>query len=101
MLANVLTVEDEEAVQTELKELQQEAVRRFCFLHLASLICKSMQVAEDDVEPRLELPSVPTAEPVSAIPDGECSAVSLLQPCFDMFSAHHRATSKERVPVAA
>ncbi|GBE77869.1 Vacuolar protein sorting-associated protein [Sparassis crispa] len=55
MLANNLTVEDEEAVQTELRELQREAI------------------GKPDMLP--ELPSAPTAEPVAAPPAEEASRV--------------------------
>ena len=48
MLANNLTAEDEDAVQNELRELQEQAIR--------------------DAQPEKEvsLPSAPTEEPVSA-----------------------------------
>ncbi|KAI1793857.1 Snf7 family [Ganoderma leucocontextum] len=65
MLANSLTVEDEEAVQAELRELQLETVRF-------------------DAERPIQLPSVPTEEPVSLVKGPEL-----------------QTQERERVPVAA
>jgi len=71
MLVNNLTIEDEEAVQTELQVLQREAVEA---------------QAASDVDWRVELPSPPTAEPVHNIPSAEEQAPT---------------SEKGRVPVAA
>ncbi|OBZ79583.1 Charged multivesicular body protein 6 [Grifola frondosa] len=51
MLANTLTLEEEESVQAELKTLQREAI------------------GVEHPEPSIKLPSVPTTEPVVAVPE--------------------------------
>ena len=62
MLANTLSVEDEESVQAELLELQREAVRsRY---HVTSRLSWSLlQLGEVPAKP-VQLPSVPHTAPV-------------------------------------
>ncbi|KZT05880.1 uncharacterized protein LAESUDRAFT_743639 [Laetiporus sulphureus 93-53] len=54
-LTNSLTVEEEEAVQVELQVLQREATG-------------------EQTQPPIELPSVPSREPVAAVPEGAAEA---------------------------
>lgn len=64
MLANTLSVEDEEAVQAELLELQREAVRnRLPCDQSSSLIPMVLQLGEAQKKP-VQLPSVPHTAPV-------------------------------------
>jgi hypothetical protein len=83
MLANNLTLDDEEAVQEELAALQKEAVRaHFC----SFLSCPPMstdhfghlyKITQQNPmpEPILKLPDVPQSEPV--VPEGEHAASGL------------------------
>ena len=81
MLANNLTVADEEAVQAELLEMQREAVR---LLPLTPLDTRSLnqqlrQLGEvPEVVKPLDLPVVPQTEPrpVAVEPEGQCSALT-------------------------
>lgn len=69
MLANTLTVEDEESVQDELKALQQEAV---CSSLFASSVLEfnlvSIQRGEEEPQKPIVLPSVPETKPQPATP---------------------------------
>jgi charged multivesicular body protein 6 len=51
MLSNNLTLDDEDAVQAELKELQAEVVH-------------NVQIEKAAPEQKIQLPSVPTTKPV-------------------------------------
>lgn len=78
MLANSLTVEDEEAVQAELRELQLETV---CFgnyldsRHIPQLFA---QLGVQDAERPIRLPSVPTEEPVGPVRSKESSRICIV-----------------------
>lgn len=63
MLANTLSVEDEEAVQNELLELQREAVSTHLSFPWDWTGIVSSQLGEAPEKP-LDLPSVPNEEPV-------------------------------------
>ena len=63
MLSNTLTVEDEEAVQAELRELQREAVRISSQVTNSRFHVPTFQLGEVAQE-SVDLPSVPTTEPV-------------------------------------
>lgn len=82
MLANNLTVADEEAVQAELLEMQREAVR---LLPLTPLDTKSLKQqlrqlgeVQPEVAKPLDLPAVPQTEPrpVAVEPEGQCSVLT-------------------------
>ena len=67
MLANNLTAEDEDAVQAELRQLQQAEVvstRNTLSFSARLTLCVSQQHAEDVLEPST-LPSVPLNRPVA------------------------------------
>lgn len=69
MLANTLTAEDEDAVQAELRQLQQEAVRAFLSTGLNVTLIQSQLGVRTSME-RTELPSVPTGKPASKDTEG-------------------------------
>lgn len=68
MLANNLTADDEDAVQEELRQLQQEAVRPSRSTKYASMLIASQ--IDDQALDTDRLPSVPGAEPVSHPAEG-------------------------------
>ena len=100
MLANNLTVEGEEAVQAELKELEREAVRLTQYLVIIifdMFICS--QLGEDQLS---ELPSVPTKKPTED--DREGKVKSLIQIIANFVVAEEVTPieeNRERIPVAA
>ena len=63
MLANSLTLEDEEAVQAELRELQLETVSPISSWLATPLI--ALKLGVKDSERPITLPSVPQEAPVS------------------------------------
>lgn len=62
MLAGSLSLEDEEAVQAELQQLQLQTVRRMSTTR--GLILMILQLEVSDERP-IDLPSVPTEEPAT------------------------------------
>lgn len=69
MLANTLSVEDEEAVQAELRELQAEAVS-VNVLRNVNHAQNAIQDVEETERP-ITLPSVPETAPVSKVQEGK------------------------------
>lgn len=63
MLANNLTVEDEESVQAELLELQREAVSKMPYPQSPGPTQLHLQLGEQAPERPIHLPSAPTAQP--------------------------------------
>ena len=68
MLSNNLSLDEEEAVQKELLELQQDIVRQ----HLSSSLNDPhiLQATESKVPLDIELPSIPSSKPI-ARPKGQ------------------------------
>lgn len=63
MLSNNLTLDEEDAVQAELRELQDNIVRSTWLLGIFNLIFVKLREAQPFHD--LDLPTAPTAEPVS------------------------------------
>ena len=66
MLSNTLTLDEEDAVQEELRQLQEDAVRGFslsCSSHLIVFLLLQLREAKPDRP--INLPSVPSAEPIT------------------------------------
>jgi hypothetical protein len=69
MLANNLSLDDEEAVQAELKELQEQAVS-FNFHSPISVHHRFYQLRSSNTESAISLPSVPDTKPAVYTPPG-------------------------------
>lgn len=67
MLANNLTAEDEDEVQAELKALQREAVCARIRFEWPELI---VPLQSGETKQDIKLPSAPTQEPVTKVPEG-------------------------------
>lgn len=70
MLSNNLTLDEEDAVQAELRELQADVVSQALLMNLFCSISFLLQIQESRPEKQIELPTVPTSEPVTIQPDG-------------------------------
>lgn len=75
MLAGSLSLEDEEAVQAELQQLQLQTVGRMSIT--GGLVLMILQLEVSDERP-IDLPSVPTEEPATPA-KGKISCEPLLQ----------------------
>lgn len=100
MLAGSLSLEDEEAVQAELQQLQLQTVRHISITR--GLVLMILQLEVSDERP-IDLPSVPTAEPATPA-KGKifCETLPLLL-TYDALAPEPESRSQEteRVPVAA
>jgi charged multivesicular body protein 6 len=74
-LANQLTLEEEDAVQAELMELQAASVS-FLISHGIGTVRTDVELQLEREEPVLKdrLPSVPTEQPAIAETEGRCNA---------------------------
>lgn len=77
MLANNLSLDDEEAAQAELKELQEQAVS-FNIHSTPSVHYSFCQLRSSNTEPGISLPAVPNTKPVVYTPPGIYSCHKLL-----------------------
>lgn len=79
LLADQLSLEEEDAVQAELQELQKQSVSPPALL-LMSCVARPFQVAKQ-VELK-ELPSVPTEQPILVNSPGEYHIPPLCETCY-------------------
>ena len=70
MLSNHLTLDDEDAVQAELRELQAESVSQKWVTEL-SVLTYSRQMQKAETRQPSNLPSVPRTEPTDTVGTGE------------------------------
>jgi hypothetical protein len=69
MLSNNLSLDEEEAVQKELLELQQDIVRQQLFSSLNDL--HILQATESKVPLDIKLPSIPSSKPIERPKEGQ------------------------------
>lgn len=74
MLANSLTLDDEDAVQAELAQLRDEVVRLECWGIRIVTYLTPYQMLEDHQKNKVELPTPPTNVPVLQQPEGTALA---------------------------
>jgi hypothetical protein len=80
MLSSTLSLDEEEAVQEELRQLQAETVSAlYILVHSANSGLDDVQLSAS--EDHLSLPSAPTSEPILEVPEGE-KRTFLLLPSF-------------------
>ena len=97
MLSNNLSLDEEEAVQKELLELQQDIVRQ----HLSSSLndLHILQATESKVPLEIELPSIPSSKPIERPKEGE-AVLDLYYSHTYMIIADAKPTVPSKVPVA-
>jgi hypothetical protein len=69
MLSNNLSLDEEEAVQKELLELQQDIVRQR--LSSSSNDPHNLQAVESEASLDIELPSIPSSKPIESPKEGQ------------------------------
>lgn len=97
MLSNSLSLDEEEAVQKELLELQQDIVRQ----HLSSSLNDPhiLQATESKVPLDIELPSVPSSIPIERPKEGRAFLNSYYSHSY-MIIADAKSAAPSKVSVA-
>ena len=76
MLSNNLSLDEEEAVQKELLELQQDIVRQHLSSNLNEL--HILQATESKVLLDIELPSIPSSKPIERLKEGQAPRIYII-----------------------
>lgn len=104
MLANTLTIEDEEAVQAELAALEHDEVGLSRIAH-DMLLKLRIQLEGERRDEGVVLPSVPSHVPVAMEPQGSpgirCLMYTYIAHLYHAAEARDATPERERVPVAA
>jgi len=97
MLSNHLSLDEEDAVQKELFELQQDIVRQLLSSHLNDPYI--LQAAKSKVPLDIELPSIPSSKPIERPKEGQ-AFLNLHHTHFYIIIADARSATTSKVPVA-
>ena len=97
MLSNNLSLDEEEAVQKELLELQRDIVR----LHLSLSLnyFHTLQATESKAPLDIELPSIPSSKPIERPKEGQ-SSLNLYYSYSYMIIADAKSAPASKVLVA-
>ena len=98
MLSNNLSLDEEEAVQKELLELQQDIVRQHLSLSLKDP--HILQATESQAPLDIELPSIPTSKPIERPKEGQAFLNYYYSHSY-MITADAKSAAPGKVPVAA